>query len=972
MSSRTFFRNHIRLLLFFLLVTGFDAAAQQPYFKRIFINRENSSLKFSRIFRDHRGFLWIGSSEGLYRLDGAEPVLYAVNDTNFDNKVTAIYQDSHETIWIGYKSGQIASLVGRRLSVFQPEEGMPRKPVTSISNDSHGNLWFTTAGEGVYYYTRKRLYNINTDDGLNDNYAYTLSPGRDGEMWVGTDEGLAACSAGQKKKVLKTFHKKDGLPDNIVRVVVADSTGNLWLGLQQKGICRYLVKENKFVVPAPVSSWTFGQVNSITQDGSEMWISTDESGLVFFDVKKNRKPVSYKDFNKNSFPNVADATIDHEGNTWMVTGSNVFQSSGNRITIANNIGGVDLKMIHSLLIDKQGTLWFTPDQGLVACDRNDSTGIKIRKYTITPPNELMDIVSLYEDDCHYIWIGTMGEGLFRLNPKTGNIQKITGHTKLNKASIMAITGKGNVIWIATLSGGLKMILPEDCGHDRIEPVFESPDNEDLLGSFYLYDVFIDSRNRVWFGTDGKGITCLDKDAVYNYNENVGLMSKIIYSITEDEFGNIWFSTSNSGIYRYDGNRFKNYGLAEGLRYLSISGIMADGKGDIVIVHTHGFDVLDIKNERFSYYGPSFGISEINSDLNSICRDQEGRVWIGTEEMIICYDHDGGHYKNSPSTYITRASLFANQVRKDLRPQLAYNQNYLSFDFIGLWYSDPERVKYQYMLEGYNTDWVNTNDRSVIFPNLTPGSYNFKVRSSLNSNFNRFTLATYAFTIRPPFWSETWFIILVSILLCGLIYLFILLRIRHVRRIESLKKEKIEFQFETLKSQVNPHFLFNSFNTLITAIEEDQGKAIEYVETLSAFFRNIVTFKDYDLITVQEELEVAKVYFFLQQKRYGSHLKMETAVDETLKTRQIPPMVLQILLENAVKHNAISSETPLCISITSSGNTLLVKNNINHKRNPEHSTGTGLQNIINRYRLLTTEEVVIRQDEKEFTVVIPLI
>ncbi len=148
--------------------------------------------------------------------------------------------------------------------------------------------------------------------------------------------------------------------------------------------------------------------------------------------------------------------------------------------------------------------------------------------------------------------------------------------------------------------------------------------------------------------------------------------------------------------------------------------------------------------------------------------------------------------------------------------------------------------------------------------------------------------------------------------------------------------------------------------------------MEYVEKLSEFFRNIVTYKDKDVITVAEEIKTASTYFYLQQKRYGQNLLLNVAIGEELKLKKIPPMVLQILIENSLKHNAVSKETPLSITIQTQNSRLVIINNINPKRSIEPSTGTGLQNISNRFKLLTSEAILIQNDSKTFSVSLPLI
>jgi LytS/YehU family sensor histidine kinase len=157
------------------------------------------------------------------------------------------------------------------------------------------------------------------------------------------------------------------------------------------------------------------------------------------------------------------------------------------------------------------------------------------------------------------------------------------------------------------------------------------------------------------------------------------------------------------------------------------------------------------------------------------------------------------------------------------------------------------------------------------------------------------------------------------------------------------------------------------------IEEDQESAVEYVEHLSDLYRKIVTYRDKDIITIKEEIAIIADYFFIQKKRFGDNLLFLNHLTEDQQvTNMIAPLTLQLLVENAVKHNAISSETPLVIELTIKGKFLEVKNNINRKLTVEKGAGMGLQNIENRYRLLTKESFSVEKTGLDFIVNIPLL
>ena len=194
-----------------------------------------------------------------------------------------------------------------------------------------------------------------------------------------------------------------------------------------------------------------------------------------------------------------------------------------------------------------------------------------------------------------------------------------------------------------------------------------------------------------------------------------------------------------------------------------------------------------------------------------------------------------------------------------------------------------------------------------------------------------------------------------------------------KRSQELEKESLLSQFETLRNQVNPHFLFNSFNTLITLIEEDKEAAVEYVQKLSDFFRTILQLRDKSIISLEEELELIKTYAFLQMKRYGENLILKNMIPTYVLPKGIAPLSLQMLVENAIKHNVISSVCPLIIEISLSKNSyILVKNNIQKRQQEETSSGLGLQNIRNRYKFLSDKEIEVMESADYFSVAIPLL
>jgi sensor histidine kinase YesM len=191
--------------------------------------------------------------------------------------------------------------------------------------------------------------------------------------------------------------------------------------------------------------------------------------------------------------------------------------------------------------------------------------------------------------------------------------------------------------------------------------------------------------------------------------------------------------------------------------------------------------------------------------------------------------------------------------------------------------------------------------------------------------------------------------------------------------ENLKKENLQSQLEGLKGQVNPHFLFNSLNSLSSLISEDPAQAERFLDEMSKVYRYLLRTNEEGLTTLNSEMDFIHSYFHMLKTRYGDGLAMETKIDQHYLNYQIPPLTLQMLVENAVKHNMILKNNPLKILImTTNSGRLIVSNNLQRKDRLVSSNKVGLTNIVNKYRLMKKEEISVRDDGKEFAVVVPLI
>jgi two-component system, LytTR family, sensor kinase len=199
------------------------------------------------------------------------------------------------------------------------------------------------------------------------------------------------------------------------------------------------------------------------------------------------------------------------------------------------------------------------------------------------------------------------------------------------------------------------------------------------------------------------------------------------------------------------------------------------------------------------------------------------------------------------------------------------------------------------------------------------------------------------------------------------------QLRHsIEETEHLKRESLNAQLDALRTQVNPHFLFNNLNTLVSLIPENPTQATKFVQQMSKVYRHILEVKDEKSILLSKELEVLEAYYFLLKTRFGDNLEIKIDIPCEKLDKKIVPLSLQLLMENAIKHNIVSSDRPLKINLFTENGSLVMDNNLQMKKQVSESTGIGLDNVRNRYKLISNREVIVTETATNFTVSIPLI
>ncbi|HWA34882.1 MAG TPA: triple tyrosine motif-containing protein, partial [Cyclobacteriaceae bacterium] len=343
--------------------------------------------------------------------------------------------------------------------------------------------------------------------------------------------------------------------------------------------------------------------------------------------------------------------------------------------------------------------------------------------------------------------GTYGEGVIRINPANGALQHL--NKELRNGNVLNITGKGNEVWLATL-GGVSQIKTSGGGFS-----VKNFTSQDGLISDYIYQVFIDSKDRLWFSTDGKGVDMLDEFGVQHFQD--GLNSKVVYGMTEDGARNLWANVQGEGLYRFDGKKFHAFDPQNKiLRDNNIGCFTTTTDGNLFIMHDLGIDIYDVRTNRVHYLGEEYGIRAMKPYLNAVARDLKGGLFVGTDRGILRYADVLEPTHITPRPLIGDFDVLNKPFLLVPGTSLSHTQNDITIHYLGLWFQNPTALNYQYKLENYDREWISSRDQAVTYSSLPPGDYIFKVRASDTEDFAGVQEAKIAFRISPPFWKTGWF------------------------------------------------------------------------------------------------------------------------------------------------------------------------------------------------------------------------
>jgi PAS domain S-box-containing protein len=838
----------------FLVLTSPYARGQGRVvdFEHVTIEDGLSEGAVTTILQDHRGFLWFATQDGLNRYDGHSFLVFrndpADTTSLSDNYISSLCVDHTGRLWIGTQQGGLDLLkkdnrsferFGRRIADSSSGD---KAYISSIVEDPNGVLWIGTLGNGIIRMdpatgSIQRFMHSNSIPGsLSHNSVWALHIDRAGTLWAGTYDGLNRYNA--RRGRFEIFRIPGGSPSpalSNINAIAEDNKGNLWCVAWKSGLFLFnqevealvqvrsgksSVEINKRVLsivagrdgsiwlatasdglqqlsgarvesyrndPNDLRSISSNQVMSLFMDRSGvLWIGTNGGGINKLN-SANRPFEHYRhligDPNSLSANSVWAFHEDRQGNLWVGTiggGLDRIDRSTQRVTHYGGehsaAPGLTSTMITAIHEDRKGTLWVgSQDAGLFRFDRTRNSFTRLAHNPSDPKSLGTDIVNcIYEDDHGTLWIGTYGGGLNRMDSGTGRFTRFVNDPAnprgIGGNTVIALHGaRDGGMWIATFTGGVDKYKDGVFTHYRNDPSNPHSLNNDRIESLYE-----DPSGVLWVGTWGGGLNRLDVSSgtFTHFTQKDGLPNSTIYGILADAQGNLWMST-NKGIAKFavSADTFRCYDVRDGLQHNEFN------QGAY----------LKLRSGEFLFGGVN-GYNRFHPD--------SVRINVATPPVVLTSFKVSG-----ADTPLDLDLGFTDRL------ELSHDQNFFSIGFAALDFTNPSRVRYAYMIEGYDKTWVQAgNQHSAIYTSVDPGTHTFRVIACNSDGVWNSEGATLTIVINPPFWKTWWAYTLYC--LAGLLTIVGIIRQR-TKTHEELSKEQQAKLEEGARQLAHERFISHS-------------------------------------------------------------------------------------------------------------------------------------------------------------------
>ncbi|MBP6573338.1 MAG: histidine kinase [Flavobacteriales bacterium] len=947
-----------RLASAVLGLAALNATAQYPDTRTFDLRIGQQRPHIYCLAQDAQQLIWAGSDVGVLRTDGERTDLLFRSD----GATVTCLAPSGDLILAALSDGRLVRFEGERVVQVTRNTLFVKSPIRCMYWDGT-RTWIGTYGAGLRSQTGDEIMSITAANGLPDDHVHAIAGFGPGRVAIATDLGIAICDS--SGRVVGKFTESEGLPDNLVTTLQSDGKRGVWAGTDRGGVFHL---STSGVVNTAVTSWPYGPVLSVAAIDSMLYCSTASRGVIVFAMGNNIATYAPPASHLNDQAKPMQLMVGADGGIWWCDGSERLHRSDPRVLFAPEHEGLDLTGITAICADDSGRIWLATPNGVFG----HYAGFPDKEHLLRLPIDVprnTPVTSLHADPMGHVWVGTFGSGAYRVRVRTGGVVHYTMATGLSNDNVMAIAddadeGSG-ITWLATLSG-LSKFKP-----DPDDATIGTMASVPTPGSGFLYDVIPWPGHGVFAATDGSGIVFVPMNGPARILHEDSINTA--YSLCADAQGRVWAMGPGTGLCLIANGTLSFQRFGRGVApFDGEMFAMASFAGEVVAVGQGGSAAFDPTAGHVVDLSQEFGLAGITAELNAACTDAYGALWVGTDRGLVRLRAVPRILSADVPTVITALRWANEPLPLSGAHELRHDQDFITIQFAGLRYTAPEHIRFEYRLKGYDKTVRTTRDREVSWSRLPHGEYEFELRAAFGGNPMPSTWTTLHFTILKPWWLRWWALTLG--LLFVAITIIVLLRVRddRIRYRDRMEKEKARFQLEALRSQVNPHFLFNSFNTLIGLIEEDKDKAVEHTEQLSDFFRNILQVRDKDLIPLSEELPLLNTYFKLEKQRFGARIALQVDIPSFALQSLIPPLTLQLLVENAIKHNRATDQDPLLIEVGATSDAIRVRNPFRPRTTATAGTGYGLESIRQRYQVLTDRPIQLEVTDSFFEVRIPLI
>lgn len=1003
------FRRFIGRLFCIMGLCGSVAGQDPPFcFHHLTIEDGLNDGHIQLVGQDKFGYIWFGSLGGLNRYDGKHIRTYAYRAGDTTSLLSGIAfsmaTDESGSLFFGFENG--LAVFDYLKNSFRRIKALDGVPVYRMIPHGKEALYLMT-GKGLVKYNpltwQAKFYN-KTDPLLKSVAEEGVLKGD--KLYLGTFDGIVVFDALAEKS-----YKLPVLHDLRISALCFDDQNRLWAtAFNMPKVFRLSADlttfENYDSQLTPFDPALSRQYFIAKDKKGRIWLSTKHIGLLQYVPETNGFVRHIKDEQKPWTPSTnvhLSIFCDKDGMIWLgsAEGVNFFHPDKNLFeTILPFDKDLDVRNRLQARVateDKDKNLWFATPDGVVQYD------VKTRRYRnwrnepdkppVIPYNSIRHV---FCDDENRVWVIT-SKGLSRYNPKKDKMELLTSKDGFPDLGYMRMyKDRDGMFWFSTQD-------PEN-GYHVYDPVNKTLKGisqyphlqrfAHMSGWCFLHD----SKGRYWFGSLEEGLGMYDPATRQSFHWRSegpnAIAGDIVMDIREDRDGLIWIAT-NHGVTRIDCGKseFATFNTDNGLNSNSTSSLAIDALNRVWIGTGNGLTMLDSSRRGMTHFNRHNGLpSAAFTDFPAFIT-AEGHVIMGTQKGFIRFDPLQYVDENRKldcyiDAYVldnVEHSLYPVDEKTPARVEFEAGENAFSLKLVALNYFNPSQTWYAYKLDGFDDNWHITQDHKVVYTNLPGGKYVFRYKASLSANDWNVPEKSLPIYIETAFYKTFWFWGLAASIIGIPWFLYYRSRQIQQRRVadlqnkaQRLEKEKVVMQYEGLKQQLNPHFLFNSLTSLGSLIDIDTRQANTFLENLSKTYRYILKSSESETVLLSEEIKFAENFIMLQKTRFEEGLIVNFNINEDAWRYRIVPVTLQNLIENAIKHNVIDLEEPLIVDIYTESNPekggyfLLVRNNLQKKSFVATSNKRGLINFVSLYQYLTAVPVDISETDRFFTVKIPLL